>query len=344
MQSVKIDSGWNFRGEAPENDMKRFKRPFTLLIFILMFVFASDSVQAIDAVASIKNIKGQVEIKRKNSTIAARSGLILNDKDIVITYRRSKVTIIFRDGSEIRLFPNTRFIIEKSEETKSGARKFLHNFKLKLGSFWGKFTRKRQETVINTPTATAGIKGTTVAFKERNGRMDVSLSSGSVEIKNQQETVLLKPGQQAKGVTSSGSISTKIENLPLKITIKADKNQVTYPEKGEEEELYFTLQLVDTRTNENVGRAGDVYISISNDKIEFAEGISLNARGYARIKAVIKSFDEPGQKEEAVEIFALMDGEEFLDTGSGSTMLIVRPVSEQQRKLKIDAKSGQVQD
>jgi FecR-like protein len=324
--------------------MKRNLKPIILSVLFIFFILAADSGHAIDAVASIKRLKGQVEIKRDRTTIAARSGLILNDKDVVITYNKSKVTIIFRDGSEIRLFPNTQFIIEKSEEAKTGARKFLHNFKLKLGSFWGKFTRNRQNTVIKTPTATAGIKGTTVAFSERNGKMSVSLSSGSVSIQNQFESVLLKPGQMAKGITSSEPIHEKIGSLPYKITIRPDQNQFPPLMRGQEKELFFTLQLVDTRSGENVSREGEVYISISTDKIYFPENIRLNKRGYARIKAVIKAFDFGKDKENIIEVFALMDGEGFLDTGSSSTLLSFKPEVEQQHKLKIDAKSGEIQD
>ncbi len=323
--------------------MKNHFKPLALFLFILSFLLMANTSYAIEAVASIKSLKGQVEVKRNNTTLAARSGLILNDKDIVITYQKSKVAIIFRDGSEIRLFPNTRFVIEKSSESKKGPRKFLHNFKLKLGSFWGKFTRKRQNAIVRTPTATAGIKGTTVAFRERKGKLDVSLSSGSVSVQNQYETAMLKPGQMAKGITPGGSIQNKIERLPYQITIIPDQNEFTPPESGQEKEIFFTLQLVDMQTKENVSRTGEVYISISTDKIIFDNDISLNKRGYARIKAVIKPFDKTEDKRRNIEIFALMDGEEFMDTGSGSTVLTLKMRTGFQPKLKIDASSGDVQ-
>ena len=322
--------------------MKNYLKPLTLFILFLFFLSIANSTYAIDAVASIKSLRGQVEVMRNSTTLAARTGLILNDKDVVITYQKSKVTIIFRDGSEIRLFPNTRFIIEKSEESESGPRKFLHNFRLKLGSFWGKFTRKRQETVVRTPTATAGIKGTTVAFSERKGIFDVSLSSGSVSVQNQSETIVLNPGEMAKGITPSGSIQDRIIKLPYRITITPDQNEIVLPEEGNETEIFFTLQLIDTRTNENVGRQGEVYISVVTDKIIFENDINLNERGYARIKAIVNAFDKPEDNMGSVEVFALMDGEEYMDTGSSSTVITLKSLSGNQQKLKIDASTGDV--
>ena len=65
-------------------------------------------IKAINAVASIKAISGEVKIERLKRNIPGRKGLVLNDKDIVITGHRAKTTILFRDGSEIRLFQNSR--------------------------------------------------------------------------------------------------------------------------------------------------------------------------------------------------------------------------------------------
>jgi hypothetical protein len=305
-------------------------------------LLTTPSAGAIEAVASVKNLKGDVEIQRNNVTISARTGLILHDKDLVVTYQQSRITIEFRDGSVIRLFPNTKFLIEKSEEATEGPRRFLNNFRLKLGSFWGKFTRHYQETAIYTPTATVGIKGTTVAMSERNDSLVVSLSSGKVQIANQSETIELLPGQIARKITRLEPIKDKIEALPYQILIKPDKDRVSIPKKGEAAELYFTLQLIDLRTNKNAERAGDVYISVASDYLIFDQDIRLNPRGYARIKAFVKSPDKVDHIMDQVEIFALMDGEEYLDVRAGSTLLKLDYPKEQNQKLKIDASSGDV--
>ena len=317
---------------------------YTLLTLIVcsVMLLAYKPAVAAEAVASVKKIKGPVDVQRRNTTIAARTGLILHDKDLVVTHERSRITIIFRDGSEIRLFPNTKFLIEKSHESPEGPRRFLHNFKLKLGSFWGKFSRNYQKTTIVTPTATVGIKGTTVALSERDAKLDVTLSTGKVQITNQTESVELTAGNVAEEIAKEGSIGDKIKPLHYQIVIKGDQKRVTIPSKGNEKELFFTLQLVDVRTNKNVERTGAVYISIATENIVFADNIRLNPRGYARIKAKVLAPEKINTRIDRVEIFALMDGEEYMDVRAGSTTLILDYDEATKKKLKIDARSGKL--
>lgn len=295
---------------------------------------------ALDMVATIKDVKikdrtGYVEVikKKDNKKVSGIPGLILNDQDWIKTGDQSKVTIEFRDGSIIRLFQHTEFLIEKSKESQKGSRHFLNNFQLKLGSFWGKFTKNRQKTVIRTPTATCGIKGTTVAFAEKAGTLDVSLSSGKVSIENDSESIDLEPGKMAKEITRKGSIRDKISDLPYLITIKPDSSRIKIPQKGQNV-IYFTLQLVETKTNQNYSRPGNVYISPRLDNIKFSQDISLNSGGFARVKATVYPFVEKNDYRDGkveivkeygdgrIEIVAVMDGDNYLDTGAGHTTLI----------------------
>ncbi len=315
-----------------------------LLVFILILVSGvyPISAYAIEAVASIKTLKGAVDIKRNRTTFSARTGLILHDKDLVTTHQKSKVTIIFRDGSEIRIFPNTKFLIEKSEESKNGPRQFLNKFILKVGSFWGRFTKLRQRTTVKTPTATIGIKGTSFAMAERNASLDVSLSTGKITLSNQTESIDLDAGKMVKDISATGTIKDKISDLPYQIVITPDQNKIEIPAPGKENEVYFTLQLINLKTNENVNRSGDIYVSVVLDKIEFRDDISLNSRGYARVKALIKAFESVDYKNGQIEIFVLMDGEEFMDIAAGRTVLTYDLPDLNRRNLKIDASSGKV--
>lgn len=312
-------------------------------ILLSIFSFAAHETYAVEAVASIKNLKGSVDIQRKDNVIAGRAGLILHDQDLVVTNDESKVTIIFRDGSVIRLFQNTKFLIEKSDEAQNGSRRFLNNFILKLGSFWGKFTKNRQETAISTPTATLGIKGTIVALHERENLLDVSLSEGLVSIRNRHETIDLQAGKMAENITSSGTITDKIRELPYQVTIRPDSDKLTIPGAGETGEIYFTIQIVDIKTNQNVPRGGEVYISLNHDKIEFEPGIRLNSRGYARVRATVLPFELNDYKDGLIEIIALMDGEQYLDISAGMTVLSYDLPDSRQKPRKIDASTGDIQ-
>ena len=199
------------------------------LIIIPLILVIVPSVHALSAVASIKTMLGDVKIQRFQRFIPGRRGLVLNDEDVVMTGQNAKATIIFRDGSEIRLFQNSNFTIEKSEEIEGKGKGFLKRFrlfsnklKLSTGSFWAKFTKGRQQTRITTPTATCGIKGTVVAISHRNNKLNVSLSIGEVELANEDETLTLSSGKMIEGITKRGKFKEKIKELPYRLTIVPD--------------------------------------------------------------------------------------------------------------------------
>jgi len=298
---------------------------------------------ALNAVASIKDFRGQIEIERGQTVLTCRTGLILYDKDMVVTGETGKVTIAFRDGSLIRLFTNTRFLIEKSVESKKGSRQFLHRFFLEIGSFWGKFTKKYQNTTIRTPTATAGIKGTIVAMAERNDKLTVSLTSGAVTVANDDETLDLQPGQILTDITQRGAISNKIKDLPFHLLIKADQTEIKVPEPEEKLEVFFTLQMVQKKSNRNAFRSGPVYVSHTFDNIQFGTDIHLNERGYARIKAVVRPFQGENSDRETIDIMVIMDGEDFLDVEAGHARLLFVQAGQKPKTLKIDVNSDRIE-
>ncbi len=317
------------------------KKPNLLLLLILL-IFPVNTVQAINAVASIKSTIGEVKIQRLKRNIPGRRGLILNDQDVVITGVKAKATILFRDGSEIRLFQNTRFTIEKSEELKGSQRGFLNNFLLKAGSFWGKFTKNRQRTKIVTPTATCGIKGTSVAFSEKDGKLDISLSNGLIELENEDEKIELAPGKMVKGITRSGSFKDKVQDLPFRLIMKPDNSRIKVPIFGNEDTIDFTIQVIDVKTSQNVSRMSDIFFSLRTDKIEFPQKVKLNERGYARVSATIKPFKKSDYGDGRIEITALAEGADAMDIGTAQTLLTFEVPEKYRKIISIDATSGQV--
>ncbi|MDT8445935.1 MAG: FecR family protein [bacterium] len=298
---------------------------------------------AIDAVASFGQVSGNVQVIRETRKIPGRTGLILNDQDVVVTASDSRATIIFRDGSEIRLFQETRFVIEKSEEVNTGTRQFFHNFRLKVGSFWGKFIKDKQNTKISTPTATIGIKGTNVSFRQDREKLDVSLSSGLIEVINEDETIDLHPGTRIQGMQRKGTISDKVSKLPFKVNLKPDVDQFKVPDAGRTGEIEFTLQMVHTDSGLNADRSGMVYLSVEIDKIQFPERVQLNSRGYARVTAQVKPFQTADYRNGQVEILAVMDGEEFIDVGAGAAVLTYDVPKKATKTIRIDMNTGRVE-
>lgn len=315
-----------------------------LIVFFLIIglTYPVSSAFAINAVASIKAVSGEVKIQRFKRSIPGRRGLVLNDQDVVITGHQAKTTILFRDGSEIRLFQDSTFTIEKSEEMEGGQRGFLHDFILKAGAFWGKFTRNRQQTKISTPTATCGIKGTAVSFSQRDGKLDVSLSSGIIELENEDEKIQLQAGKMVNGITRTGSLQNKVQDLPYRLEMKPDSSEIEIPTEGNVNSIDFTIQIVNVKTRQNVNRSGEVFFSLRTDKIEFPQNVYLNSRGYARVTAKIKPFQKGDYEDGKLEITAVTEGEQNMDIGSAQSILTYRIPQKFQRTISIDAGSGQI--
>ena len=318
------------------------KHPLSLLMALLVLFLFTPEIMAIDAVASFGKLAGNVQVLREARKIPGRQGLILNDKDVVVTGRHSRVTIVFRDGSEIRLFQDTRFIIDRSQESQDGERRFFYNFKLKLGYFWGRFSKGRQNTLIETPSATIGIKGTNVAFHQKGNRLNVALSEGKISIENEDGTIDLEPGFRIQGIKKHGDLQSKVSKMPYQVSIKPDNAKISIPTKGEIEEIFFSIQLIDSTTKQNYQKRGTVFISLDNDKLTFPDEIKLNKRGYARIKAVIKPFQKVDYKNGQLEIYAAIGGLQSMNIAAGQTLLIFDVPQKVKRTIRVDMTTGQI--
>ena len=312
---------------------------YLFLISIFCSALPSQDAHALNAIASIKSLNGNVQVQRKNHILAARSGLVLNDKDMVKTLNNGRVTLLFRDGSEVRLFANTTFIIEKTSESKGKKRRFINLFKLKLGSLWGKFSRSSKKTMIITPTATAGIKGTNLTLSEQDNRLDVSLSSGKVELENDDQIFELNPGLQVKGIEKTGTFDHKVTPIPYRIQLRAVE-ELKIPKDGSNE-LNFTVQLVRTNGNQNVSQSANIYFSSNIDKISFPD-VKLNNRGFANFKANVQPFQKADFDKGRIEIYAIADADNNLDIASGYLSLFFAKPKSSSQTLRINASTGEL--
>lgn len=323
--------------------MKSLKLLLCIFFIAISTLSYTSKAEAISAVATLKRYSGDVKIQRSSRIMSGRRGLVLKDADVVITALKSKATILFRDGSEIRLFQNTKFVIEKSEESAGSRRGFFNRFKLKVGSFWGKFAKGRQQTIITTPSATCGIKGTNVSFQQRDGKLNVSLSAGEIELENEDEKMLLSPGKIVSGIQKTGSFKNNVKELPFRLVIAPDHKKIKIPTEGHTDQIHFTIQLIDVNSKRNVNKSASIYVSLASDRIIFPERIYLNKRGYRRISAQILPFKKSDYKTGQIEVLAIAEGEKYLNVSSGRTVLTYDIPDSNKRIIRINASSGKIQ-
>ena len=321
--------------------MKAFLNRSVLLTVLLALAAPAAFAQDDEIVASLQNLLGRVQVVQKanGETLQARVGLLLRAGDTVVTADQSRATIKFRDGSEIRLFQNTRFVLQAAKESVGNDRSFRFDLLLRAGSLWGLFVKQHQTAKITTPTATIGIKGTSLRITEQDNSARVALTEGLIEVSNERKTVELEPGKRLVNFTRVDDLSQKIEPIHFKLEMRSEKHKLGFT-GNQPEEVFVTLQLTNVTTGREVPRAATIYFRSNYDKITYPPMAKLDDRGFARVPLTVAPPEAAdAQLNGNVYVWAVIDQADADDTGEGRILFNI-PVSTGEEHIKIDAEKG----
>ena len=294
-----------------------------------------------ETVASLNRLEGRVQVikAKTGKAVQGRNGLLLVEGDTVVTKAQTRVTIRFRDGSEVRMFPNSRFLVQGVRES-SDSRNFSYKLFLKLGSVWGKFTPQRKIANIEMPTATIGIKGTTFRAVQRDGKGRVSLTEGKVEVTNDRGSITLQPGKRLSDFKRGDDLRKKIEDIPYKLAMKSDKQNLKFS-GNQSQEVFVNVQMVNIKNGSQVQRAGKLYLRSNYERISFPPKVELNQRGFARVPIVISPPQASDQDLDGnIYVWSVLDEESGDDTAEGR-VLFTFPVKGTKERIRIEADSGE---
>jgi hypothetical protein len=140
-----------------------------LSMVLLFLVLLTGVVNASDESAgSLRKKKGDVLIERNGSIVKAEDGTPVYQNDTVKTGADGSVGIIFKDTSRISLGPNSRLDLKKFVfNPAKGQFSMVNKLTKGTASFVsGKMTKLSPESVLlETPTSTIGVRGTTYNIK-----------------------------------------------------------------------------------------------------------------------------------------------------------------------------------
>lgn len=321
--------------------MRILNRRSVWLIMAALLVSSAAFAQEEEIVASLQNMLGRVQVLQKSSgeTVQGRVGLLLRAGDTVITAEDSRATIKFRDGSEIRLFQNTRFVLQAAKESVGADRSFRYDLLLRAGSLWGLFVKQRQTAKISTPTATIGIKGTTLRIAEENNKARVALTEGLIDVSNERKTIELEPGKRLTSFTRVDDLAQKVEAIPYKLEMRSEKRRLTFS-GNQPEEVFITLQLTNITTGREVPRAATIYFRSNYEKITYPPVARLDQRGFARVPLTFAPPEAAdAQLSGNVYVWAVIDSPDADDTGEGRILFNI-PVPKGEERIKIEADKG----
>ncbi len=148
-----------------------------------------------------------------------RQGLVSND--LIKTTAGARLSILFIDQTQLKLSSNTTLIIKEvtPNKEKPGALKIL--LKLESGEVWTRSKSVPEGLMIETPYATAAIRGTEWILSVKENESRVSVMEGNVQLSNPQGSITVGRNEQAV-VTGDG--------VPVKSILvrPRDRTQWTY--------------------------------------------------------------------------------------------------------------------
>ena len=140
-----------------------------LSLLLLVVALLTTVVNASDESAgSLRKKTGDVLIERNGNSVKAEDGTPVYPNDTVRTGADGSVGIIFKDNSRISLGPNSRLELKKFVfKPAQGQFSMLNKLTKGTASFVsGKMTKLSPESVVlETPTSTIGVRGTTYNVK-----------------------------------------------------------------------------------------------------------------------------------------------------------------------------------
>ena len=233
--------------------MNRTKLCFLLVCFVMCFTSAwAENGDPLALDAELEIISGQVKLTRVGSakTDIFTESVPLCAGDLLETLRGSKATLVYKDGTLMRIKERTLVEVQPL------------SIKVFKGKTWYKFTKRGTEFKIETPTLVAGIRGTEfeIAVGSRK-RTSLSVTEGAVEARSRKTRrgMVVRSGFATHCDPESDMSRPYKFNVALK---KAEWADADWEPKVDEDDLYrlfLRYQNLKYEVGENDARTQDAF-------------------------------------------------------------------------------------
>lgn len=211
---------------------------------LLFLAVLTSKVEAATPIATVQLVIGSFTVRRQGATefipIGIRGALYIGD--MARTGARSKASLLFNDGSQVRLNENTMILITPPAPVGKGKRSL---FRAILGETWASL---RPDQAAQTTSAIAGVRGTEFDLKvEEDGTTTITVLVGEVDFFNDFGAVIVGESQQSiarPGQPPTAPITIANANLIIEWTFDLDqaiipreKFFITYDRSALKEEM-----------------------------------------------------------------------------------------------------------
>lgn len=126
--------------------------------------------------------------------------------DVLRTNPAGTLAIVFADGTQVRLGRNSLMVVRLVSTSGPSI------LSLQRGRAWGRSPRKRSNLSIETPSATAAIRGTEWAITVDDNSSQLQVFSGVVELSNEAGSLTVEAGQAASVLRGQAPTRTVLVN------------------------------------------------------------------------------------------------------------------------------------
>jgi len=168
-----------------------------IIVIVAGLFFRSQIAGA--SVGNLNIYEGTVDVVRGSQTTPGKTGFSIRETDVIKVGLASRVSIILKDGSVIRLEADSEVLVAKLTYKESKIDDA--SFRLISGKMWSKVEPLQDSASwqVETPTVVAAVRGTQFNTRYTNKSSDISVYSGKVGVallKNLTgEKLLLKDNQ-----------------------------------------------------------------------------------------------------------------------------------------------------
>ncbi|MFN8671562.1 MAG: FecR family protein [Candidatus Sericytochromatia bacterium] len=168
--------------------LKIFKPYFLLTFQILLTLLVSSHALANNPVeiqskslAKITKLIGTAEISENNKWTKLKKDMVIEMYHRVKTANKSKLELVFQDGSKLRMNENSSIILVRSKNKEYSI------FDLSAGQVWANIANKgKGRTTIKTNSAVLAVMGTVFDVNSDNSKTEMSVFNGSVGVQSKQ--------------------------------------------------------------------------------------------------------------------------------------------------------------
>jgi hypothetical protein len=194
-------------------------RKIFLLYFLFIFIVIQTvckKEQTVNAVLTVQTVFGDVTVESGNKTVIPVPGTVIMENSIVKTGSLSIIDIKYKDSGVIRINENSNMKISQLFSSSQGEDTVLM---MNKGTVFISISKLKKDSrfEVKTPTAVAGIRGTSFKVSADDEKSRIDVLSGKILVNPVKDNQVIKSVEQFVETNNTAEVEKKdIDNIVAK--------------------------------------------------------------------------------------------------------------------------------